>query len=146
MLLQIFLNVHFISYSRISRVACKVQTVFSVRELSLHCLLLHSCSPLYSAEVMEDAIEPLSQSRSMFLLFTLLSVGKDSVEHTDPALAEHTCRSVKCQRGHARWDEPTIFAHKTQETSPLWLNLTEDAVIPSHQRERRSSMAAAQIS
>lgn len=49
-------------------------------------LFLHFCSPLYSIEVMEEAIEPLSQSLSMFLLDALLSIGNDSTEHTDPAL------------------------------------------------------------
>lgn len=45
-------------------------------------------SPLYSDEVMEDAMEPFSQSLSMFLLDALLSMGKDSMEHTDSALEE----------------------------------------------------------
>lgn len=38
---------------------------------------------------MEEAIEPLSQSLSMFLLDALLNMGNDSIEHTDSAL-EHT--------------------------------------------------------
>lgn len=43
---------------------------------------------MYSFEVMEEAIEPFSQSRSMFLLEALLR-GNDSIEHTDPALKEN---------------------------------------------------------
>lgn len=38
---------------------------------------------------MEEAIEPLSQSLSMFLLDALLSTGKESMEQTDPALEEN---------------------------------------------------------
>lgn len=33
-------------------------------------------------------MEPLSQSLSMFLLDALLSIGNDSIEHTDPALED----------------------------------------------------------
>lgn len=39
-------------------------------------------------EVMEEAIDPFSQSLSKFLLDALLSMGKDSIEHTDPALED----------------------------------------------------------
>lgn len=49
---------------------------------------LHFNSPLYSAEVTEEAMEPFSQSLSMFLLDALLSTGNDSIEHTDPALKD----------------------------------------------------------
>lgn len=49
---------------------------------------LHFYSPLYSAEVTEEAMEPFSQSLSMFLLDALLSTGNDSIEHTDPALED----------------------------------------------------------
>jgi len=45
-------------------------------------------SPLYSVEVMEEAMEPFSQSRSMFLLDALLSIGYDSIEHTEAALED----------------------------------------------------------
>lgn len=51
--------------------------------------LLHFYSPLYSTEVMEEAIEPLSQSLSMFLLDALLSTGNESMEQTDPALEDN---------------------------------------------------------
>lgn len=51
-------------------------------------------SPLYSDEVMEDVMEPFSQSRSMFLLEALLNMGKDSVEHTDSALKEYHNKSM----------------------------------------------------
>lgn len=38
-------------------------------------------SPLYSAtDVMDEAVEPLSQSRSMFLLAFRLNMGKDSTD------------------------------------------------------------------
>lgn len=40
---------------------------------------------------MEEAIEPLSQSLSMFLLEALLRAGNDSTEHTDPALEDRLC-------------------------------------------------------
>lgn len=50
---------------------------------------LHFYSPLYSTEVMEEAIEPLSQSLSMFLLDALLSTGNESMEQTDPALKDN---------------------------------------------------------
>lgn len=33
-------------------------------------------------------MEPFSQSLSMFLLDALLSIGNDSIEHTDPALKD----------------------------------------------------------
>lgn len=49
---------------------------------------LHFYLPLYSIEVMDDAIEPFSQSRSIFLLDALLSMGNDSIEHTDSALED----------------------------------------------------------
>ena len=46
---------------------------------------LTNVSPLYSAtDVMEDAVEPLSQSLSVFLLAFRLSPGNDS---TDSALS-----------------------------------------------------------
>lgn len=51
--------------------------------------ILYSRSPLYSVEVMDEAIEPFSQSRSMFLLEVLLRTGKDSMEHTEAALCGH---------------------------------------------------------
>lgn len=38
---------------------------------------------------MEEAIEPLSQSLSMFLLDALLSTGNESMEQTDPALEDN---------------------------------------------------------
>lgn len=38
---------------------------------------------------MEEAIEPLSQSLSMFLLDALLSTGNESMEQTDPALGDN---------------------------------------------------------
>lgn len=38
---------------------------------------------------MEEAIEPLSQSLSMFLLDALLSTGNESIEQTDPALEDN---------------------------------------------------------
>lgn len=49
---------------------------------------LHFCSPLYSTEVMDEAMEPFSQSRSMFLLEALLNMGSESTEHTDGALVD----------------------------------------------------------
>lgn len=56
---------------------------------------MHFCSPLYSTEVMEEAIEPLSQSLSMFLLDALLSTGNESIEQTDPALEDNQSLYVK---------------------------------------------------
>lgn len=53
------------------------------------------CSPLYSTEVMEEAIEPLSQSLSMFLLDALLSTGNESIEQTDPALEDNQSLYIK---------------------------------------------------
>lgn len=38
---------------------------------------------------MEEAMEPLSQSLSMFLLEALLSTGKESMEQTDAALEDN---------------------------------------------------------
>lgn len=43
---------------------------------------------MYSIEVMDEAIEPFSQSLSMFLLDALLITGNNSIEHTDPALKD----------------------------------------------------------
>lgn len=40
-------------------------------------------------------MEPFSQSLSMFLLDALLSIGNDSIEHTDPALED----TIKGQSG-----------------------------------------------
>ncbi len=37
-------------------------------------------SPLYSATDVKDNVEPLSQSRSMFLLVFRLNMGKDSTD------------------------------------------------------------------
>lgn len=46
---------------------------------------------MYSVDVMDEAMEPFSQSLSMFLLEARLSMGNDSTEHTDPALEDtHT--------------------------------------------------------
>lgn len=42
---------------------------------------------------MDEAIEPLSQSRSMFLLEALLSMVNESAEHTDGALFDMLNRS-----------------------------------------------------
>lgn len=39
-------------------------------------------------EVMEEAMEPFSQSLSMFLLDARLRPGMDSMEHTEPALED----------------------------------------------------------
>lgn len=58
--------------------------------------LLHFYSPLYSTEVMEEAIEPLSQSLSMFLLDALLSTGNESMEQTDPALEDNQVSTHYC--------------------------------------------------
>lgn len=44
---------------------------------------------------MEEAIEPLSQSLSMFLLDALLSTGNESIEQTDPALEDNQSLYVK---------------------------------------------------
>lgn len=63
---------------------------------------MHFCSPLYSIEVMEEAIEPLSQSLSMFLLDALLSTGKESMEQTDPALEDK--QSLGINNNMEKWE------------------------------------------
>lgn len=57
------------------------------------CKWLRFRSPLYSTDVMEEAMEPLSQSLSMFLLEALLSTGKESMEQTEAALED---KRVSC--------------------------------------------------
>lgn len=64
---------------------------------------------------MEEAIEPFSQSRSMFLLDALLSTGNDSIEHTDPALDDTVISQPNGNMGR----EETPHLHTTQEVSPL---------------------------
>lgn len=85
-------------------------------------LFLYFCSPLYSAEVTEEAMEPFSQSLSMFLLDVLLRTGNDSMEQTDAAL-DDTFESQTAVHGYTKWE--------------TWMNsgiLT--SVTPPHQRRR----------
>lgn len=51
---------------------------------------------------MEEAIEPLSQSLSMFLLDALLSTGKESMEQTDPALEDK--QSLGINNNMEKWE------------------------------------------
>lgn len=74
-------------------------------------------SPLYSVEVMDEAMEAFSQSLSRFLLDARLSVGNDSMEHTDPALESTLTGQSNGHLGHTRWEENTT-GH-TCDTPPL---------------------------
>lgn len=70
---------------------------------------------------MDEAIEPFSQSRSMFLLDALLSIGNDSIEHTDPALDD----TSKAQSNNYMYTQDgkrvssTLMRHLTYVTLPL---------------------------
>lgn len=63
-------------------------SVMRKKNKETYAIQIKALSPLYSTEVMEEAMEPFSQSLSMFLLDALLSPGIDSMEHTDPALED----------------------------------------------------------
>lgn len=90
----------------------------------IHCLFLPLRSPLYSVEVMDEAMEPFSQSLSMFLLDALLSIGNDSMEHTDPALKDKRLGRSDESSDMQNWEEINKITYwevgiLTSETLPL---------------------------
>lgn len=86
-------------------------------------------------EVMEEVMEPFSQSLSMFLLEARLRPGMDSMEHTEPALEDTSVIS----------QQPTSATHLSHQALmvegcrllPLRLRPSgDDAVRLGGQRER----------
>lgn len=94
-------------------------------------------------EVMEEAMEPFSQSLSMFLLDARLRPGMDSMEHTEPALED---MSVISQLIAVHLSHVLMVPDGQNKLLPLRLRPSgDDTVRLSRQRERRSQMTAAEV-